>query len=64
MPYLDMVVKEVLRMYPSLPFIERKCIDKNGYKVDDKLTIPYGMQAIIPTLSIHYDPKVVMRFLF
>lgn len=58
MPYLDMIVKESLRMYPALPFIERKCMSKNGYKVDEKLTIPYKMQVIMPSFSLHYDPKV------
>lgn len=58
MPYLESVVKETLRMYPSLPFIERKCVAKKGYKIDEKLTIPHGMQVIIPTYSLHRDLKV------
>lgn len=64
MSYLESVVKETLRMYPSLPFVERKCVKKNGYKLDDKLTLPHGMQIICPTYSIQRDPMVIFQYTY
>uniref|UniRef100_T1GMQ0 Cytochrome P450 n=1 Tax=Megaselia scalaris TaxID=36166 RepID=T1GMQ0_MEGSC len=42
--YLGMVVQEVLRMYPPLPFLDRECaVDnpKDSYKLDDKFNPQY-----------------------
>uniref|UniRef100_T1GDL9 Cytochrome P450 n=1 Tax=Megaselia scalaris TaxID=36166 RepID=T1GDL9_MEGSC len=60
MEYLKVVVQEVLRMYPPLPFLDRECKLPNGesgYKLDDKLEIPNKMPIFIPIYSIQRDPK-------
>ncbi|CAF1443287.1 unnamed protein product, partial [Didymodactylos carnosus] len=52
--YLDMFIRETLRMYPIAPFIvNRKCNDDctiNG------MQIKHGMNFIIDMFSVHYDP--------
>lgn len=57
MEYLDMVVKETMRLYPSVPFLERICVNENGYKLDSGVTIPNGMEVIIPIYSLQRDAK-------
>lgn len=64
MEYLGMVISEVLRKYPPLPFLDRECtipVDSDGYKITQYSTfvIPKGMPVIIPIFSIHRDPKVI-----
>ncbi|XP_076152106.1 cytochrome P450 4V8 [Alosa pseudoharengus] len=52
--YLECVVKEALRLFPSVPFFARTiCEDThiNGFKV------PKGTNAIIITYAIHRDPR-------
>lgn len=60
--YLDMVMSEVLRLYPPLPFLDRECIpdDKSdGYSLKNFIdyTIPRGMPVFIPICAIQRDPK-------
>ncbi|PSN29867.1 Cytochrome P450 6j1 [Blattella germanica] len=60
MKYLDMVVSETLRMYPPLPFLDRKCTE--DYKLPapsgkGNITIPAGTGIYVPLLGIHYDPE-------
>ncbi|KAI5087725.1 cytochrome P450, family 4, subfamily V, polypeptide 8, partial [Silurus meridionalis] len=53
--YLDCVIKEALRIFPSVPFFGRTiCKDTQikGYKV------PKGVTAMIMTYSLHRDPRV------
>lgn len=53
MEYLDMVVNEVLRLFPIGGRIERVCkqtVEING------VTIPKGMAIIIPAYVMHHDP--------
>lgn len=60
MEYLGMVIQEVLRMYPPLPFLDRECSMENpneSYKLDEKLNIPSGMPVYIPIYAIQRDPK-------
>ncbi|GAB0089364.1 Cytochrome P450 [Sergentomyia squamirostris] len=62
MEYLHMVVKEILRLYPPLPFLDRVCIpadDKESYSLEPyhKFAIPRGMKVYIPVIPIHRDPK-------
>lgn len=53
--YLDMVVKESMRMHPPA-FIMRKCTKE--FKIPDtNLTIPEGTQININVFSFHHDPK-------
>lgn len=60
MEYLGMVLQEVLRMYPPLPFLDRECSMENpkeSYKLDEKLEIPNGMPVYIPIYAIQRDSK-------
>ncbi|KAK2918782.1 cytochrome P450 4V8 [Channa argus] len=52
--YLDCVIKEALRLFPSVPFFARSLGEDchiNGYKV------PKGANAIIITYALHRDPR-------
>ncbi|XP_062552021.1 cytochrome P450 4d2-like [Armigeres subalbatus] len=52
--YLDLVIKEALRMYPPVPFISRKTIkevDLSG------TTIPIGSNITIGIYNMHHNPK-------
>ncbi|XP_046383450.1 cytochrome P450 6k1-like [Ischnura elegans] len=56
MPYLDMVVNETLRKYPTLSALDRCCTEE--YRNPEyNLVIPKGMHVLVPVLGIHYDPK-------
>lgn len=56
LPYLDMVVSEIMRLYPSLGFLNRTAID--DYKVPDSdMVIKKGTPVYIPMLGFHYDPQ-------
>ncbi|GAB0091884.1 hypothetical protein DMENIID0001_067750 [Sergentomyia squamirostris] len=62
MEYMHMVVQEALRLYPSLPFLDRLCIPADGkesYSLEPyhKFAIPKGMPVYIPVIPIHRDPK-------
>ncbi|XP_031158180.1 cytochrome P450 4V2 [Sander lucioperca] len=52
--YLECVIKEALRLFPSVPFFARSIGEDchiNGFKV------PKGANAIIITYSLHRDPR-------
>ncbi|XP_075145793.1 cytochrome P450 6g1-like [Haematobia irritans] len=60
--YLDMVVYEAIRMYPAIAITEREhTADEDGNLFSLKpyydYTLPNGMEVIMPTYGIHYDPK-------
>lgn len=60
MEYLGIVIQEVLRMYPPLPFLDRECSTDNSsksYKLDEKMEIPNGMPIYIPIFAIQRDSK-------
>ncbi|XP_063711053.1 cytochrome P450 4V2-like isoform X1 [Symsagittifera roscoffensis] len=55
MPYLDAVLKEGLRMFPSVPSIGRTLTDDieiEGYK------LLQGTQVILHIYAIHHDPEL------
>ncbi|KAM6157229.1 cytochrome P450 3A9-like [Erethizon dorsatum] len=54
MDYLDMVVNEILRLYPVTGRLERACkkdVEING------VVIPKGSLVMIPIYALHRDPK-------
>ncbi|XP_003469926.3 cytochrome P450 3A9-like [Cavia porcellus] len=54
MEYLDMVVNEILRLYPIAGRLERTCkkdVEING------VVIPKGSLVLIPIYALHRDPK-------
>ncbi|XP_077262105.1 cytochrome P450 6k1-like isoform X2 [Temnothorax americanus] len=54
--YLDMVVSETLRKYPSLGFLNRMAMQT--YKVpNSNLVLEKGTPVYIPMLGLHYDPE-------
>ncbi|VEN53741.1 unnamed protein product [Callosobruchus maculatus] len=56
MKYLDMCVQETLRMYPVLPFLDRRC--NTEYKIPNSdLVIEKGLPVYIPMFGLHFDEK-------
>lgn len=55
LPYLNGVIKETLRMYNTMGWIDR--IASEDYKVDDNLTIEAGTVVYINSFGIQLDPK-------
>lgn len=62
MEYLDMVVRESLRLYPALGFVERKHTRHETFSLEPyyKFQIPDGMPIFISTYAIHRDPLVCL----
>ncbi|KAK4876466.1 hypothetical protein RN001_012888 [Aquatica leii] len=56
MKYLDMVVKETLRKYPILPFLDRRCV-KTLKLPDYDLVVEKGIGVYISLFGLHYDPQ-------
>uniref|UniRef100_A0A0K8T0R3 Cytochrome P450 4C1 n=1 Tax=Lygus hesperus TaxID=30085 RepID=A0A0K8T0R3_LYGHE len=55
MNYLDRVIKECLRLYPSVPYMSRKIAEDVPLK--DSLTIPAGSNVVITPYFMHRNPK-------
>ncbi|KAL0279697.1 UNVERIFIED_CONTAM: hypothetical protein PYX00_001197 [Menopon gallinae] len=56
MKYLERVIKEVQRIYPSVPIIGREL--ETDLELPGKLVVPKGTQLSILICSIHKDPRV------
>ncbi|XP_058788666.1 cytochrome P450 6a8-like [Phymastichus coffea] len=55
--YLDMVFYETMRKHPSVPFLNRVCI--NDYQIpNSNYTIPSGMGLIISVSGLHMNPDI------
>lgn len=59
--YMDMVISEVLRMYPPLPFLDRECTVPAGQTFStapiSEYAIPAGMPVVISIYSLHRDAR-------
>ncbi|KAH8257946.1 hypothetical protein KR038_003358 [Drosophila bunnanda] len=57
--YLQMILFEVERIYPSLVFLERECTSDQAYPLDpfSKMRVPKGMPVYIPLYGMHLDPQ-------
>ena len=54
MQYLDLFLKEVLRMYPiASNFVSRRCTKETRI---NELDIPRDLVISVDVLSLHYDP--------
>ncbi|XP_063223441.1 cytochrome P450 6k1-like [Bacillus rossius redtenbacheri] len=57
MAYLEMVISETLRMYPTVPQLERKCLQ--DYKIPGtEIVVEKGTSVMIPVLGIHRDKDI------
>ncbi|CAH2003633.1 unnamed protein product [Acanthoscelides obtectus] len=57
MKYMEMIIQEVMRMYPPLPFIDRECT--KDYKIrGTDVIIPKGQQVYIPMLGFNFDESI------
>lgn len=54
--FLDQVVKETLRKYPVLPFLDRRCME-NYVSPNKDLVIEKGTPVYIPIKALHYDEQ-------
>ncbi|GJQ64935.1 Cyp6a9 [Trypoxylus dichotomus] len=55
MNYLDMVICETLRKYPTVGFLNRKCVADFKLPNTD-ITIEKGTKIIVPVYGLHHDP--------
>ena len=53
--YLDCVINESMRLCPPLHIFDRKC--EETCKIYERLTIPSGMDVIVPIYALHHDPE-------
>ncbi|KAL1379720.1 hypothetical protein pipiens_014701 [Culex pipiens pipiens] len=56
MKYLELCLKETLRLYPSIPMIARKLAE--DVKIHNQYTIPAGTNVMIVVYQLHRDPAV------
>ena len=53
--YLDCVINESMRLCPPLHIFDRKC--EETCQINERLTIPSGMDVIVPIYALHHDPE-------
>ncbi|XP_041982221.1 cytochrome P450 6B2-like [Aricia agestis] len=56
MKYLEMCLKESLRILPPIGFLMRKCVNRYTFP-DTDLTVEKDMVMMIPTQGLHFDPQ-------
>ena len=58
MKVLEACMKETMRKYPAVPFLNRECTKKGGYRVPETdHVIPEGTPIILPLWGLHMDPE-------
>jgi len=62
LPYITAAIKETLRLYPVLPFLDRVCqlpAKDKGYSLEpySSFEIPSGMPVFIPIYDLQRDPE-------
>lgn len=55
MHYLEKVIKETLRMYPSVPYISRML--SQDLELSGNVVIPKGVNAVIVPFMVHRNPR-------
>nr|XP_024216136.1 cytochrome P450 4C1-like [Halyomorpha halys] len=55
MIYLEMVIKEALRLYPSIPFYSR--LLNEDLKIDENTVIPAGQSVVVLNTAVHRSKK-------
>ncbi|KAJ0175353.1 hypothetical protein K1T71_009494 [Dendrolimus kikuchii] len=55
LPYLNAVIKETLRKYPPMGWLDR--VATKEYQIDNNLTIPAGSVIYVNTVGMHMDPE-------
>ena len=53
--YLDCVINESMRLCPPLHIFDRKC--EETCEINERLSIPSGMDVIVPIYALHHDPE-------
>ncbi|XP_063540092.1 cytochrome P450 6k1-like [Cydia strobilella] len=53
--YLNCVIKESLRKYPAMGWLDRIC--STDYKITDTVTLPANTPIFINAMGMHHDPK-------
>lgn len=56
MKYLERIIKEVERLYPSVPLIARELHE--DLKLPEDYIVPKGTQIVINMYSLHRDPTI------
>lgn len=54
--YLEMCLKESLRIYPPIPLMSRKMLF--NVKLENGLTLPKGSDAVFLIYDVHRDPAI------
>ncbi|XP_046601987.1 uncharacterized protein LOC107221305 [Neodiprion lecontei] len=57
MPYLDKVVSETLRKYPSFPILNREC-NREVELPETGFVVPTGTPIVFPVMGIHWNPDI------
>ncbi|XP_060654830.1 cytochrome P450 4p1-like [Drosophila nasuta] len=53
--YMECVIKETVRMYPSAPVIARETL--NATELPNGLILPVGTQIVVQIFDLHHNPK-------